>query len=477
MFGWMKKQKNEGGAPSTTEKIDKSEGNVATAVAPSEKESPATAKGPEEKGLKVKVKERKGCFVSMSIEIPAGNVSVHLEKAFQRVQSKAKMPGFRPGKAPLDMVKQNFAGVAWEEAVDDLLRESIYEALTQQKVVGVGAPVVEKLDGQPGHPLRFDMKIECYPEFDVKEYKGLTLNKKPVVVSESDVEKRLQEAQESHAKLILSKETVVEKKHFVVVDYDSFLGSQPVKNGQAKNQLIEMGAAQNVEGFTEGLLGAKDGETREIPVKFPAEHPQKDLAGKTLTFKTTVTAIKEKVLPSLDDDFAKDVGANDLAQLKEHIRKDLETGLVRQQREDLEKQVVEGLLSRNTFEVPPSQVEERAKGLTDHLKKFLMERGAAMADWEANEAKMVEKNRPEAERQVRTSYILGKILEKEELSVPDAEVDAKIKTILDSSPVGQRADIESWTQSRRENIRSQMREEKLFDFLIQNGKVTDVTPS
>ena len=100
-----------------------------------------------------------------------------------------------------------------------------------------------------------------------------------------------------------------------------------------------------------------------------------------------------------------------------------------------------------------------------------------MADWEANEAKMVEKNRPEAERQVRTSYILGKILEKEELAVSDAEVDAKIKTILDSSPAGQRADIESWTQSRRENIRSQMREEKLFDFLIQNGKVTDVTPS
>ncbi|MBK8869579.1 MAG: trigger factor [Elusimicrobia bacterium] len=477
MFGWIKKQKNEGGVSSVTEKTDTREGNIATAVAPPKKEFRVAESVPEEKGLRVKVKERKGCSVSMSIEVPAEDVVSYIDKAFRRVQSKAKLPGFRPGKAPLEIVKQNFAGAAWEEAVDIMLRESIYEALTQKKLAGVGAPVVEKIDGQPGQAFRFEMKIECYPDFDVKDYKSLALKRKSAQVSQAEIDKRLEDVRESQSKLVLSSATVVEKNHFVVVDYDSYLGTQPVKNGQAKNQLIEMGAAQNVEGFTEGLLGAKDGETREIAVKFPVEHPQKDLAGKTLTFKTTVTAIKEKVSPTLDDDFAKDVGATDLVDLKERIRKEIETGLFRQQRDDLEKQVIEGLLAANGFEVPSSQVEERAKGLTEHLKKFLMERGAAMADWEANEAKMVDKNRPEAERQVRTSYILGKILEKENILVPDTDVDSKIKSIVDASPVGQRAEVESWSQSRRENIRSQMREEKLFDFLIQNAKVTDVTPS
>jgi trigger factor len=174
--------------------------------------------------------------------------------------------------------------------------------------------------------------------------------KKVRPVTDADVEKRLHELQESHAKLVLSKDTVWRKKHFVVVDYESFLDGRPLKNGKATNQLIEMGATQNVEGFTEGLLGAKDGDVREIPVKFPAEHPQKDLAGKTVTFKATVTAIKEKVLPLLDDEFAKDEGAKDLGRNQRRFRKELEEGARRAEREDLEKQIVEGLLAAQSFD-------------------------------------------------------------------------------------------------------------------------------
>ncbi len=477
MFGWMKKQKIENTETAGSEKVDQSQGTVATAVASPKKEARVQEKSVDEKGLKVKVKERKSCSVSMAIEVPLADVTAYVDKAYRRVQTKAKFPGFRPGKAPLELVKQNFADVAWDEAVDEMLRESIFEALEKEKIAGVSAPVVEKMDGQPGKPFRFEVKVECFPDFDVKDYKGLPLSKKTDGVDETEISKRLEDIRESQSKLVLSSAGTVEKHHFVVVDYDSYLGSQVVKNGQGKNQLIEMAAAQNVEGFTEGLLGAKDGETREIPVKFPAEHPQKDLAGKTVTFKTTVTAIKEKVLPAMDDELAKDVGAADLAELKDRIRKDLEKQRAHQQREDLEKQVIEGLLTRNTFEVPPSQVEKRAKELTEHLKRFLMDRGAGMADWESNEPKMVEKNRPEAERQVRTSYILGKILDIEKLGVSDEEVDAKVKSIVESSPVAQRAEVESWTQSRRENIRGQMREEKLFDFLIQNANVTVATPS
>jgi trigger factor len=238
-----------------------------------------------------------------------------------------------------------------------------------------------------------------------------------------------------------------------------------------------MSAEQNVSGFTEGLLGSKEGETREIPVAFPAEHPQKDLAGKSVTFKTTVTALKEKVLPRLDDDFAKDVGATDLATLRENVRRELETNRRRTERKDLEKQVIDELLQRNVFEVPASQVRDRAHQLTQQLRQFLKERGANDSDWAANEAKMLEKNRPEAERQVRLSYILGQILESEKLTVPDADVEAHIQKILGGSPAAQRKEIEEWMASRRENVRAQMREERLFDFLITNGKMTEGSPS
>jgi trigger factor len=470
MFGWKKKQK-----PVKNE----------TAVAVEEKPIEVGAKFKSEPepepetgaGLKVKVKERSGCNVLMSIVIPVDQVNEATEEAYRRVQGKAKFPGFRPGKAPMELVKKNFGGMAWEDAVDHLLKETIYDALTQEKIIGVGAPVVDKLEGQPGKPLRFELKIECAPEVKLKDHKGLPLVRHVHPVTDADVEKRLKELQENHAKLVLSKDTELEKKHFAVVDYESFLEGQPIKNGKASSQLIELGAAQNVEGFTEGLLGAKDGETREIPVTFPAEHPQKDLAGKTVTFKATVTAIKEKVLPQLDDEFAKDEGAKDLAEIKDRFRKELEEGGRRAERDDLEKQVVEGLLQRNVFDVPSSQVEERAKQLTEHLKKYLLERGAAVTDWEANEEKMREKNRPEAERQVRLSYILGQILDLEKITVPDEDVETHIQKILEGARPDQRADVQKWMDSRRDNIRSQMREERLFDFLIENAKVTEASAS
>lgn len=466
MFGWKKKSKPV--ENDTTVAVQ--EKPVAAAVVEEIKET-------ETSGLKVKVKERAGCTVVMAIEVPADQVNEAMAESYRRVQGKAKFPGFRPGKAPMELVKKNFEGTAWEDAVDHLLKETIYDAVTQEKIIAVGAPVVDKLDGQPGKRLRFELKIECAPEVKLKDHKGLSLVRKARPVTDADIEKRLKELQENHAKLVLSKDTVLEKKHFAVVDYESFLDGKPIKNGKASNQLIELGATQNVEGFTEGLVGAKDGDVREIPVKFPAEHPQKDLAGKTVTFKATVTAIKEKVLPLLDDEFAKDEGAKDLAEIKDRFRKELEEGARRFEREDLEKQVVEGLLERNAFAVPASQVEERAKQLTEHLKKYLLERGAAVTDWAANEEKMREKNRPEAERQVRLSYILGRILDSEKVEVSDADVDAHIQKILDGARADQRADVQKWMDSRRDNIRSQMREERLFDLLIQTAKVTDAPAS
>ncbi|MBK8576439.1 MAG: trigger factor family protein [Elusimicrobia bacterium] len=167
MFGWMKKQKG-------------TEGKTVVAVEEkpvSMEEKAVTVMDESETGLKVKVKERKGCSVTMAVVVPADRVIEATEEAFKRVQGKAKFPGFRPGKAPMELVKKNFEGAAWEDAVDHLLKESIYDALTQEKVIGVGAPTVDKLDGEPGKPLRYELKIECAPNVVVKEYKGLSLVK------------------------------------------------------------------------------------------------------------------------------------------------------------------------------------------------------------------------------------------------------------------------------------------------------------
>lgn len=453
MFGWMKKEKSETGAKNTSGR---------TAV----KEKPLA-------DLKVKIKERKGCAAELSVEVPADRVQAALDESYERVRAKVKMPGFRAGKVPLDVVKKNFPDAAWEDAVDRLLRESVHEAAEGEKLPLVSVPTVNKIDGQPGKALKFDVTLECAPEVAVKDYKGLPIQKKPLAVTEADLDKRLADLRDAHAKLVLSKDAVVAGHHFVVVNYDSFLNGVAVANGQAKDQLIEMSAAQTVKGFTEGLIGAKDGETRDVPVEFPETHPQKTLAGKTVQFKVTVTAIKEKSLPALDDEFAKDAGAASLEDLKTKIRKDLEATQARAQRQDLEKQVIDGLLQRNTFDVPPSQVADRAKHLTEQLRSFLREQGASDEEWKANQDKLMERNRPEAERQVRLSYILGKIIDEEKLTVSDQDIEVQVRKIVDSIAPERRSDAEKWMEGRRDTLRAQLREERLFDFLIQNAKVTE----
>ena len=147
--------------------------------------------------------------------------------------------------------------------------------------------------------------------------------------------------------------------------------------------------------------------------------------------------------------------------------------MYKRQRQDLEKQLIDGLLQRNLFPVPASQVEERTKHLTEQLKHFLREQGASEEEWKTNQDKMLERNRPEAERQVRLSYILGKIIEEEKLTVSDSDVEVQVRKIVDSIAPERRSDAEKWMDGRRDTLRAQLREERLFDFLIQNAKVTE----
>jgi len=459
MFGWKKKEKNV----EVAKPEEKVGGDKAVVL-----ESPRVEDLTETTFTE---KEKKDCSLVWRVDVPVHLVNEGLEKAFLRVRSHVHIQGFRVGKAPMDMVKKNYSDLAWDNAVEHLVRESVVEGLTQHRVFPIGVPQVSHVEAKIGEPLRFDVTVECAPQVTVTDYKGLPLQRKSGSVSDEEVTKRLTALSEGNAKLILSKDSVVNKNHFVVVDYVTLLEGKEIPKGKAENQLIEMSAPQTIEGFTAGLLGASDGETRDVTVTFPAEHPQKELAGKPVVFRVKVTAIKEKVVPPIDDEFAKDLGTTDLADLRQKIREDFALGKKKEQRQDLQKQVTDELLRRHSFAVPPTQVKERAKELTDRLKKMLMERGANVSDWEANESKMLEKNRPEAERQVRLSYVLNKIIETEKITVTDADVTKRVDELVNGSRPEQQKSVREFLEKQTDTLSAQIQEERLFDFLIENAQV------
>lgn len=463
MFNWLKKDKDAGPDSARTSK-ESAKGGAAVM----EKDAPE---------LKVKLMERKGCSATLSVAVPADEVSWAIDEAYKEVQKQAKLPGFRPGKAPMDLIKKNFHGHAVEHGINNLLRETVQLALDQEKITPLTVPSVDKVDFNEGKPLKYEVKVECPPDVELKSYTGLPLTKNPMPAGDAELQKRLDGLRENNAKLAPSADEAVSEKHFVLADYEAFLDGAPVDGGKAVDQMIEIAAPQALTGFNEGLKGMKKGESKTIPVTFPAEHPSKALAGKSVDFKVVLKDIKEKQLPAADDEFAKDLGLESLAQLKERLEQSIKTENTRKEREELERQVIEGLLSRHTFDVPPSQVEDRAQHLTERLKSFLMSQGASPADWDANKQKMVEKNRPEAEKQVRTSYLLIEIAKKEKIEATDADVDAAMEKASAEVAAEKRDEMKKWFEERRENLKAQIREEKIFDFLIQKAQVTEQTAS
>jgi trigger factor len=452
MFDWLKKSKEN--AP-----------KGGTAVMEGEKETTLD--------LKVKVLERKACQAVLAVTVPADEVSRAIEEAYKDVQKRAKLPGFRPGKAPMEMIKKNFQGQAVEHGINNLLRESVHEALEREKIVALTVPSVDKVDYHDGKPLKYEVKVECPPEVVLKDYKGLAVVKKVRPVSDDDVAQRLDALRENNAKLAPSADESVGDKHFVLADYEAALDGVPVEGGKAQDQMIEVAAPQSITGFNEGLKGMKKGETKDVPIQFPADHPNKALAGKPVIFKVTVKDIKEKQLPAADDEFAKDLGMASLTELKDRLRQNLQAERTREERQEVEKQIIDGLLANHAFEVPPSLVQERAQRLTERLKEFMVRQGASEADWTANEPKMRERNMPEAEKQVRLSYLLTTIAEKESIEAADAEVDEAVRKAAEEVSADRVEELKKWYEERRENLRAQLKEEKIFKFLLDNARVTE----
>ncbi len=468
MFGIGKKKKEEPAAKAAT----------ATAEAPTAEIKKEAAKEKEATesidGLKVKQTEKKPCEVTFSVQVSTDRMDEAVEDAYEAIQGKVKMPGFRPGKVPLALVKKNFEHAAREEALDKTLRAAVFQVLQEQKVTAVATPMVDKIEFEPGKPLKFEMKVECAPDFKVKGHKGLDLKKKVKTFSDQDIDKKIDELREGNAKLIPSEDKEVGDKHFVVVDYDGVVDGKPLDGGSAKGQLLDMAAPQTIAGFTDGIKGAKTGETRSVTVTFPADYPKKDLQGKAAVFQITVTDIKEKRLPDANDDFAKDLGLTDLADLRNRIKMNLEMEFQKTSRQDMENQISDQLVTKNEFDLPPTLVKEQTEYLNQRLKSYLTQQGASEVDWKANEGKMSEKNKPEAERHLRLSYVLSAIARDEKLNVTEAEVEDVIKKSIESVEPARRGGMQKYMESRRESVHSQLIEEKVYNWIIEQAKVQEV---
>ncbi len=429
---------------------------------------------PKMEDIKINVKDTKPCAVTICVEVPAEDVKKETASVFDAILRTARVPGFRQGKAPMDMIRKNYTGAAREKVAENLVQSTVFAVLKEQGISPVDLPRVEEMDFDFDKPFSYTFSAERHPEFKVKDYKGIKITKEISPVSDERVVKMLNLLRERNARVAESAAEAAGKDSFVTVNYDASADGKKLEQLSARDYLIDLSSEQTLQGLREGLIGARKDEERSITVPFPAEHQNKRVAGKNVTFTVKVLGIKEKVIPALDDDFAKDMGVDDLEALRKKMRASLEAEETRRQNQEIEKQIIEYLLRSNSFPVPVSLVDEREKSLLERMENYLRQQGLPEPEARKHMEKAKETTRGEAENNIRLSYVLNAIAEAEKIEITEDELEAERQKIRSGNP-GREKDAEKYFEEHKGSIKGNMKEEKLFKFLLDNAKVTEKT--
>jgi len=325
------------------------------------------------------------CRRELELEIPAEDVSKATEKVAKEIARVARVPGFRPGKAPVSLIKRRFADDIKGEVLQSLVPEKVEKAVAEQKLNPVSQPQVDKLDFNEGQPLKFRAVFEVLPEFELAKYKGLDIEMPAMEVTDDDVNKALDETRERAAAFAPVEGRAVENGDFVQLK----LAGTPDGGGdpiQADSVMCHVGAEETMQPFNENLLGANVGDHKTFDVDYPADYPDAKLASKKFHYDADVTAIKVKKLPELNDDFAKDVSdATTLDELKKKIRESLEHEREHRRKDLQREKIIFELVKGHDFPVPESLVEHQKDVRLERVVRSLAQQGvdprAVNLDW------------------------------------------------------------------------------------------------
>ncbi len=381
--------------------------------------------------MKASVEEISAIKRKISVEIPEDQVVKEVDSFYKDLGKKAKIKGFRPGKVPRNILERYFKDYVKAEVIQKLIEESYPKALSETELQPVSPPAIDPGEFEGGKPFQYSALVEIKPDIKLEGYTGLKLEGKKEEVTDEEVEQRMKALQNLHANLSTVTEVrPIQAGDYVIVDYEAKVDGKPLEGGKAIDFTVEVGSGQFIPTFEEKLIGLRVEEEKEIEVSFPADYGYQKWAGKTVSFHVKIKEIKAKILPPLDDEFAKDLGDySSLEELKAKLREEIEKEKALALEQQLKDQAVNQLLEANPFEVPESLVEEQAKAMVSDTKLRLAAQGVVLKNLGVSEEKLQGDYRDMAQKQVKTFLILEKIANQEGITVTDEEADHRLKEI------------------------------------------------
>ena len=413
--------------------------------------------------------------VKLEITIEAQKFDEAIKKVYAKSANYISIPGFRKGKAPLNIVEKYYGKeIFYEDAFNEVVPEEYEKILEENKIEAVSRPNIEVKQIGKGQDLIFTAVVQTKPEVELGKYKGIEIKKIEYTVKDEDINQELKRMQEKNARLVNVEKRAVKNGDITVIDFEGFVDGKPFEGGKAENHELEIGSNTFIPGFEDQIVGMKKEEEKDINVKFPEEYFSKDLAGKDATFKVKVHEIKKKELPKLDDEFAKDASEFEtLDELKKSIIEKKEKENETKQKYETQEAVLKAVCDNTKIDIPSGMLETEEDNMLKEIEQRLAYQGMKIEQYfqmlGKTEAEVRKEYEPQAIEAIKSRLTLEAIINAEKIEAEDKEINEKIEEMAKN--YGSKAEDMQKNENIRKYIKQGIESEKAIDFLVKNAKI------
>mgnify|MGYP004687986169 FL=1 len=419
--------------------------------------------------------------VKLTFTVEAEKFDEGMKKVYAKTAKYFSIPGFRKGKAPMSLIEKTYgSSIFYEDTFNEIVPEIYENELKTNNIDAVSRPEIEITQMEKGKDLIFTAVVQTKPEVKLGKYKGIELEKNDVSVMAADVKKELDRMAEKNSRLVTVEDRAVKNKDIAVIDFEGFVDGVAFEGGKAEKHELEIGSKTFIPGFEDQVIGMKINEEKDINVKFPEEYFSKELAGKDATFKVKLHEIKVKELPTIDDEFAKDVSEFDtLKELKASIKEKLVEEKKNQAKYQLEEAAIKTVSDNTTIDIPSGMIENEIDNILKEIDGRLAYQGLNLEQYlkmlNKSEDDMRKEYESQAAESVKTRLVLEAIVKAEKIEATDAEIEEKIKEM--AANYGKKEEDLLNNENLKDYLKNNITTEKAIQFIVDNAKISEAKKS
>lgn len=426
--------------------------------------------------MSVQVETLEKNMAKLTIEVPAEELEKALQASYLKQKNQISLPGFRKGKVPRNMIEKMYGPeIFFEDAANQLIRENYGDAADESGIEIVSRPVIDITQIEKGKPFIFTAEVAVKPEVTLGKYKGVTVTKIDVTVTDEEVDAAVEKERNNNARTITVEDRPIQDGDTAVIDFEGFVDGEPFEGGKGENHSLEIGSHSFIDTFEEQLIGKNSGDEAEINVTFPEEYHAEDLAGKPAVFKVKIHEIHVKELPEADDEFAQDISEFDtLAEYREDIKKKLAEEKEADAKRAKEDEAVRKISEDASMEIPEPMIETQIESMIDDFAQRITQQGLSFEQYMQFSGltmdKLKEQVRPDAVSRIKSSLVLEKIAEEEKIEVTEEDVNAEVQRIADAYGMEVDKIEEIMGDAEKESMKKDLAVQKAVEFVMEHVK-------